>query len=88
MQTTGSHGMNEILDQLRKEFATPCPSLSAVRERYFSHLSNDRNLLRKINAGRIDLKVSRTGGSRQGHPFVYLHDLANYLSAIVTNRAA
>ncbi|KPX81206.1 putative Transcriptional regulator PrtN [Pseudomonas amygdali pv. photiniae] len=88
MQTTGSHGMNEILDQLRKEFATPCPSLSAVRERYFSHLSSDRNLLRKINAGRIDLKVSRTGGSRQGHPFVYLHDLANYLSAIVTNRTA
>ncbi|MFH7396951.1 pyocin activator PrtN family protein, partial [Pseudomonas syringae group genomosp. 7] len=68
--------MNQILDQLRNEFATPSPSLSAVREGYFSHLSNDRHLLRKINAGRIDLMVRRTGGRRQGHPFVYVHDLA------------
>ncbi|MBX8566751.1 pyocin activator PrtN family protein [Pseudomonas cichorii] len=80
--------MTNTLDLLRKEFATPCPTLSAVRERYFSHISNDRNLLRKINAGRIALKVNRTGGTRQGHPFVYLHQLAAYLDAIAHDQAA
>ncbi len=51
--------MSETLSQLREEFATPCPTLSTVRERYFSHISSDRYLLRKINAGRISLKVTR-----------------------------
>lgn len=74
--------MSETIDLLRKEFATPCPPLSAVRTRYFSHISTDRALLRKINAGRIALTVTRTGGSRQGHPFVYLHHLAQYLDSI------
>ncbi len=74
--------MSQTLDILRSEFATPCPPLSAVRERYFSHLADDRALLRRINAGRIKLKVNRTGGTRQGHPFVYLNDLATYLDSI------
>lgn len=74
--------MSQTLDLLRSEFATPCPPLSAVRERYFSHLADDRALLRRINDGRIKLKVNRTGGSRQGHPFVYLNDLATYLDSI------
>nr|WP_290447621.1 pyocin activator PrtN family protein [Pseudomonas sp. 21LCFQ02] len=67
---------------LRKEFATPCPTLSAVRERYFSHLGNNRALLQRINRGQIHLKVTRTGGSRQGLPVVYLNDLATYLDSI------
>jgi hypothetical protein len=67
------------LNQLRSEFATPCPTLSAVRERYFSHIASDRYLLRKINAGAIQLKVTRLGGSSKGQPVVYLHDLADYL---------
>lgn len=71
--------MSTTLNQLRSEFATPCPTLSAVRERYFSHIASDRYLLRKINAGAIQLKVTRLGGSSKGQPVVYLHDLADYL---------
>lgn len=79
--------MSTTLDLLRQEFATPCPPLTAVRERYFTHISSDRALLRKINAGRIELKVNRTGGTRQGHPFIYLHDLATYLDSIASKAA-
>ena len=71
--------MSTTLNQLRSEFATPCPTLSAVRERYFSHIATDRYLLRKINAGAIPLKVTRLGGSSKGQPVIYLHDLADYL---------
>ena len=80
--------MSETLIQLRAEFATPCPTLTSVRLRYFPHLSNDRALLRKINAGRINLKVTRTGGSRQGLPVVYLHHLADYLDSLANDQAA
>ncbi|MGS0736136.1 pyocin activator PrtN family protein [Pseudomonas sp. GG8] len=80
--------MSGTLDQLREEFATPCPTLSAVRTRYFSHISNDRYLLRQINAKRIALKVTRLGGTRQGQPVVYLHDLAEYLDAQTRSKAA
>lgn len=80
--------MSETLIQLRTEFATPCPTLTAVRLRYFTHLSSDRALLRKINAGRIDLKVTRMGGSRQGLPVVYLHHLATYLDSLASEQAA
>lgn len=78
--------MSTTLTQLRTEFATPCPTLSAVRERYFSHISNDRYLLRKINAGSIQLKVKRLGG-RQGQCVVYLNDLAEYLDTQRSNAA-
>lgn len=80
--------MSNTLDQLRGEFATPCPTLSAVRTRYFSHISSDRYLLRKINAGSIDLKVKRLGGSGKGQPVVYLHDLADYLDTQAKSEAA
>ncbi|MCF9017368.1 transcriptional regulator [Pseudomonas syringae] len=73
--------MSQTLNQLRDQFATPCPTLSTVRELYLSHISSDRYLLRKINAGRINLKVTRLGGSNKGQPVVYLHDLADYLDA-------
>ncbi|WP_095128722.1 pyocin activator PrtN family protein [Pseudomonas sp. Irchel s3h14] len=79
--------MSDTLDHLREEFATPCPALAAVRERYFSHISSDRYLLRKINAGQIALKVTRLGG-RQGRPGVYLHDLADYLDSQAKREAA
>jgi hypothetical protein len=71
--------VTDTLIQLRSEFATPCPTLAAVRERYFSHITSDRYLLRKISAGAIQLKVTRLGGSSKGQPVVYLHDLADYL---------
>lgn len=80
--------MSETLNQLRDQFATPCPTLSTVRERYFSHISSDRYLLRKINAGRINLKVTRLGGSNKGQPVAYLHDLAAYLDAQAKSKAA
>ncbi|MNM80085.1 Pyocin activator protein PrtN [compost metagenome] len=80
--------MSDTIDQLRKEWATPCPTLSAVRERYFSHITSDRYLLRRISAGRIQLKVTRLGGSAKGTTVVYLHDLAAYLDAQATKQAA
>lgn len=79
--------MSTTLTQLRSEFATPCPTLSAVRERYFSHIASDRYLMRKINAGAIQLKVTRLGGSSKGQPVVYLHDLADYLDMQRSNAA-
>ena len=81
--------MSNTLDQLRKEFATPCPSLTAVRERYFAHISSDRYLLRRISAGRIELKVTRLGSAgNKGTAVVYLHDLATYLDAQTAKQAA
>lgn len=79
--------MSNTLEHLREEFATPCPTLATVRERYFSHISSDRYLIRKINAGQIALRVTRFGG-RQGHAGVYLHDLAAYLDAQAAHAAA
>lgn len=73
--------MSSTLEQLRTEFATPCPTLSSVRERYFSHISSDKYLRRKISAGQIDLKLTRLGGSSKGQIVIYLHDLAAYLDA-------
>jgi hypothetical protein len=78
--------VNQTLDQLRKEFTTPCPTLKAVRERYFSHITSDTYLMRKINSGSIQLKVTRLGG-RQGQRVVYLHDLADYLELQATRAA-
>lgn len=80
--------MSTTIDQLRKEWPTPCPTLSAVRQRYFSHITSDRYLLRRISAGRISLKVTRLGGSAKGTAVVYLHDLAAYLDAQATKQAA
>lgn len=79
--------MSTTLNQLRLEFTTPCPTLSAVRERYFSHITSDRYLLRKIRAGAIRLKVTRLGGSSKGQPVVYLHHLADYLDDQRVNAA-
>jgi hypothetical protein len=81
--------VSNTIDQLRKEWATPCPTLSAIRERYFSHISSDRYLLRRISAGRIQLKVTRLGGAgNKGTAVVYLHDLAAYLDSQATKTAA
>lgn len=80
--------MSNTIDQLRKEWATPCPTLSAIRERYFSHIASDRYLLRLISAKRIKLKVTRLGSSAKGTKVVYLHDLAAYLDAQATKEAA
>ncbi len=80
--------MTDTLEQLRRQFATPCPSLTVVREQYFAHIASNRYLLRKISAGRIKLKVTRLGGSAKGTAVVYLQDLAAYLDAHATKQAA
>jgi len=80
--------MSNTLDQLRKQFATPCPSLTAVREQYFTHIRTDRHLLGEIKAGRIALVVTRLHCSVRAKPVVYLHNLADYLDAQATKAAA
>lgn len=80
--------MSTTLEQLRRQFATPCPSLTAVREQYFAHIRTDRYLLSEIKAGRIKLTVKRLHCSARAKPVVYLHDLAAYLDAQATKQAA
>jgi hypothetical protein len=80
--------VSNTLEQLRRQFATPCPTLSAVREQYFTHIRTDRYLLGEIKAGRIALIVKRLHCSARAKPVVYLHDLAAYLDAQATKEAA
>lgn len=68
------------LEQLRRQFTTPCPTLEAVRVEYFPHLS-ENVLIRKINKGEIQLRVKRLHHSQRAPRVVYLHDLADYLDA-------
>lgn len=80
--------MSDTLDQLRRQFATPCPTLAAVREHYFPHIRTDRYLLSEIKKGRVQLIVKRLHSSARAKPVVYLHDLADYLDAQATKAAA
>lgn len=80
--------MSNTLEQLRRQFATPCPTLAAVREQYFVHIRTDRYLLAEIKAGRIALVVKRLHGSARAQRVVYLHDLAEFLDAQASNHAA
>lgn len=73
--------MSDTLNQLRRQWANPCPSLTAVREHYFAHIKTDRYLLHQIRTGQIQLKVTRLHNSSRAKPVVYLHDLAAYLDA-------
>ncbi|WP_044871998.1 pyocin activator PrtN family protein [Pseudomonas sp. LFM046] len=73
--------MNQTLEQLRQEWPSPCPTLTAIRERYFSHIRTDKHLLRLINSGKVALKVNRLHNSARAKRVVYLHDLADYLDA-------
>jgi hypothetical protein len=80
--------VTSTLNQLRKQFDTPCPSIAEVRERYFSHIRTDRYLLREIKAGRIPLNIKRLHSSARAKPVIYLHDLADYLDAQAATEAA
>lgn len=71
--------MTDTLAQLRKEFITTCPTLTAVRERYFTHLKTDRRLRELIKAGRINLRLRKTYDSARGEHVVHLNDLAEFL---------
>ena len=67
------------LDQLRTEWTTPCPTLTAVRERYFPHIRSDRRFKELINKGEIGLKLNKLHNSAKAQHVIYLHNLANYL---------
>lgn len=67
------------LEQLRTEWTTPCPTLSAVRERYFPHIRSDRRFRELINKGEIKLKLNKLHNSAKAQHVVYLHNLASYL---------
>lgn len=73
--------MSDTLAQLRRQWTTPCPTLSAVREHYFPHIKTDRHLRNLINAGRIPLKLSKLHRSVRAEHVVYLYELAAYLDA-------
>ncbi len=73
--------MTDTLALLRKQFTTPCPTLSAVREHYFPHIKTDRRLRELIRANRINLKLSKVHNSARAQPVIYLHDLADYLDS-------
>lgn len=73
--------MTDTLAQLRKQFSTPCPTLTAVREHYFPHIKTDRRLRELIKAKQIRLKLSKPHNSARAKPVVYLHDLADFLDA-------
>ena len=71
--------MTDTLGQLRNEWTTPCPTLTAVRERYFPHIRTDRRFKELINAGTIGLKPKKLHNSARAQYVIYLHDLADYL---------
>lgn len=80
--------MSSTLEQLRREFTTPCPSLTEVRERYFTHIRTNRYLIQEIKSGRIQLKFTKLHGSLRAIPVVYLNDLAAYLDSQAPEMAA
>lgn len=71
--------MTDTLRQLRNEWTTPCPTLAAVRERYFPHIKTDRRFKELINAGKIGLKPTKLHHSARAQYVIYLHELADFL---------
>lgn len=67
------------LDQLRNEWTTPCPTLTAVRERYFPHIRSDRRFRELINKGEIKLTLNKLHNSAKAQHVIHLHNLAKYL---------
>ena len=76
--------MTSTLDQLRREWSTPCPTLTAVRERYFAHIKTDRYLLQEISSGHIKMRCTRLHDSIRATPVIFLQDLAQYLDALAS----
>ncbi|MFV2944261.1 pyocin activator PrtN family protein [Pseudomonas japonica] len=71
--------MSQTLDQLRTQWATPCPTMTAVREHYFPHIGTDRRFRELIQKGEINLTLKKLHNSAKAQHVIYLHDLANYL---------
>lgn len=75
------------LDQLRQQWPTPCPTMTAVREHYFPHIQTDRRFRELVRDGRIKLKLTKLHNSARAQHVVYLNDLAAYLDAQATQTA-
>ncbi|WP_175649928.1 pyocin activator PrtN family protein [Pseudomonas sp. Marseille-P9899] len=75
------------LDQLRQQWTTPCPTMTAVREHYFPHIQTDRHFRELVRDGRIKLKLTKLHNSARAQHVVYLNDLAAYLDAQATQTA-
>jgi len=71
--------MSKTLEQLRSQWSTPCPTLTAVREHYFPHIKTDRRFRELIKKGAIDLKLNKLHNSAKAQHVVYLHNLAQYI---------
>ncbi|MBV4500764.1 pyocin activator PrtN family protein [Pseudomonas shirazensis] len=69
------------LEQLRAQWTTPCPTLTAVREQYFPHIRSDRRFRELIQKGVIDLPLKKLHNSAKAQHVIYLHHLADYLDA-------
>lgn len=67
------------LEQLRIEWTTPCPTMTAVRERYFPHIRSDRRFRELISKGEIRLTLSKLHNSAKAQHVIYLHHLAQFL---------
>lgn len=79
--------MTGTLDQLRAQWTTPCPTLTAVREQYFSHIKTDRRFKELVRKGEIKLKLKKLHSSSRAQHVIYLHDLAEYLDQQRTQTA-
>ncbi len=73
--------MTSTLDQLRQQWSTPCPTMSAIREHYFPHIRTDRRFRELVRDGDIKLKLTKLHNSARAQHVVYLNDLAAYLDA-------
>lgn len=71
--------MSRTLEQLRNQWTTPCPTLTAVREHYFPHIKTDRRFRELIQKGEINLTLKKLHSSTRAQHVIYLHDLADYL---------
>lgn len=69
------------LEQLRRQFNTPCPPLHEVLERYFPHITSEEYFLKRCRKGAITLRVTKLDDTKKARHVVYLTDLANWLDA-------
>lgn len=71
--------MSKTLEQLRTQWDTPCPTMTAVREHYFPHIGSDRRFRELIQKGEINLTLKKLHNSAKAQHVIHLHDLAEYL---------
>ncbi|MEE1922881.1 pyocin activator PrtN family protein [Pseudomonas sp. 148P] len=80
--------MSKTLEQLRTQWASPCPSMTAIREHYFPHIGTDRRFRELIQKGEINLSLRKLHNSAKAQYVIYLYDLADYLDNQAAKRTA